>query len=78
MTLKNVADPVRVHAVELGPTPGVESVDPVCRMRVDHRTATAGYLRLVKPDGTHTVVLTEADGLQGSPRSQCAAALTTC
>lgn len=43
-TFKNVADPVQIHAVDLAPNPGVESIDPVCRMRVDHRSA-AGYLR---------------------------------
>ncbi len=43
-TFKNVADPVRVHAIDLGAAPVVESIDPVCRMRVDHRAA-AGYLR---------------------------------
>lgn len=43
-TFKNVADPVMVHAVGVAPIPSVESIDPVCRMRVDHRAA-AGYLR---------------------------------
>lgn len=43
-SFKNVAGPVRIHAVELATALGVESIDSVCRMRVDHRNA-AGYLR---------------------------------
>lgn len=41
---KNVAEPTRVFALDFGLAPAAESVDPVCRMRVDHRSA-AGTLR---------------------------------
>lgn len=41
---KNVADPVGIHAVDLAPTLEIETIDPMCRMRVDHHSA-AGYLR---------------------------------
>lgn len=44
ITFKNVAEPVQIYAIHVAPSPGFESIDPVCRMRVDHRAA-AGYLR---------------------------------
>jgi adenylate cyclase len=45
ISFKNVTTPVAVHELDLGtPIDTVESIDPVCRMRVAHTTA-AGYLR---------------------------------
>ena len=41
---KNVGEPVDLFEVNLG-APALESIDPVCRMRVDH-AAAAGYLRI--------------------------------
>jgi class 3 adenylate cyclase/YHS domain-containing protein len=43
-TFKNISEPTRIHTVTLMPGPIVESVDPVCRMRVAHHNA-AGFLR---------------------------------
>lgn len=40
---KNVDEPVKLYELALS-EPALESIDPVCRMRVDHASA-AGYLR---------------------------------
>lgn len=44
MVLKNVSESTRVHAIRLGTPLTMESIDPICRMRVRHHDA-AGFLR---------------------------------
>ncbi|RUP31039.1 MAG: YHS domain-containing protein, partial [Mycolicibacterium sp.] len=43
-TFKNLSEPIGVHALHLGAPSPVSTVDPICRMRIEHQQA-AGYLR---------------------------------
>ncbi|HNP56459.1 MAG TPA: YHS domain-containing protein [Gordonia sp. (in: high G+C Gram-positive bacteria)] len=43
-TFKNITEPTPIYALDLGASTSMQSMDPICRMRIEHDRA-AGYLR---------------------------------
>ena len=42
-TFKNITEPTPIYALDLGASTSMQSMDPICRMRIEHDRA-AGYL----------------------------------